>query len=89
MKWTIGAWPVIVSRRAHNIDGKPAYGVACKNRVLGQAWKRGAHRRMHGMTPWRAEHARNRAITFHRTMTDAVSELVTTEALYYMGEYQR
>lgn len=89
-KHVIGKWPVIVSRLRIIVAGDSRAGIGarsvkCRNRELGDIWK---SPRRNTVTPWRAQHARNKAITFHRTMADAVDDLVRTETTFYLQEYR-
>jgi hypothetical protein len=79
---TIGQWRVVVSLpdRANQLRT-----VRCKNRELGEVWPRPF--KVRGRLQWRALHARNGAVTYHRTMRDAIDDLVRTETTFYEREY--
>lgn len=90
-KHTIGRWPVVVSHlgilASSEMLGRSLY---CKNRRLGDVWHddtRGPQRRK-SVRPWRAFHARNSAISYHRTMTDAIADIVCTETQFPTQEYR-
>lgn len=89
-KHTIGRWPVVVSRlkvirAGDSRAGLSAHTVRCKNHDLGDVWK---SPRRNTTTPWRAQHARNRAISFHRTMAEAIVDIVCTETQFPTQEYR-
>lgn len=90
---TIGRWPVVVSSVSvlanRDVMGRSVY---CKNLRLGNVWRDTSTiprtRRAARRNRWRAEHARNRAITYHATMADAIDDLVRTETTFYLPEYR-
>lgn len=88
MKHTIGRWPVT---RYKSLMTAGVTVVACKDRALGSVWRDTSllprARRSARRNRWRALHARNNAVVYHRTMHDAIADIVRTETLFPTQEY--